>query len=35
MFELRFGEKGTQGDFIGYILVDRQKGYCKIKGLFG
>ena len=35
MFELRFGKKGTQGDFIGYILVDREKGYCRTKGLFG
>jgi len=35
MFEIRFGKKRSKGDFIGYILVDRQKGYCKIKGLFG
>lgn len=34
-FEIRFGKKGSKGDFVGYVLVDRKKGYCKIKGLFG
>ncbi len=35
MFKIRFGKKGTKGDFMGYVLVDRQSGYCKIQGLFG
>lgn len=35
MFEMRFGKKGTKGDFMGYVLVDRQSGHCKIRGLFG
>lgn len=35
MFKMRFGKKGTRGDFMGYVLVDRQSGYCKIQGLFG
>jgi len=35
MFEIRFGKKNSEGDFMGYILVDREKGYCRIRGLFG
>jgi hypothetical protein len=34
-FKLLFGRKNTKGDFMGYVLVDRQSGYCKIQGLFG
>jgi hypothetical protein len=34
-FKLLFGKKNTKGDFMGYVLVDRQNGYCKIQGLFG
>ena len=32
---MRFGKKGTKGDFMGYVLVDRKTGHVKIKGLFG
>jgi hypothetical protein len=35
MFEMRFGKKGTKGDFMGYVMVDRKTGHVKIKGLFG
>lgn len=34
-FKMRFGKKGTKGDFMGYVLVDRKTGHVKIKGLFG
>jgi len=34
MFEIRLGKKKSKGDFIGYLLVDREEGYCKIRGLF-
>ena len=34
-FKLYFGKGSSKGDFMGYILVDRESGYCKIKGLFG
>ena len=35
MYKIRFGKKGTKGDFMGYILIDRKSGYCRLKGLFG
>ncbi len=35
MFKLYFGKGSSRGDWMGYVLVDRQSGYCKIKGLFG
>ncbi|AEF96058.1 hypothetical protein [Methanotorris igneus] len=34
-FKLLFGKKGTKGDFMGYVLVNRKTGSVKIKGLFG
>ena len=34
-FKMRFGKKGTKGDFMGYVMVDRKTGHVKIKGLFG
>jgi hypothetical protein len=34
-FKLYFGKGQTTGDWMGYVLVDRQSGYCKIQGLFG
>jgi len=34
-FKLYFGKGSSRGDFMGYVLVDRQSGYCKIKYLFG
>jgi hypothetical protein len=34
-FKLLFGKKGTHGDFMGYVLVERKSGYCKIRGMFG
>ena len=34
-FKLYFGKGNSKGDFMGYILVDRQSGYVKLKGLFG
>ncbi|ACV25391.1 hypothetical protein [Methanocaldococcus fervens] len=34
-FKLYFGKGHSAGDLMGYILVSRDNGYCKIKGLFG
>ncbi|MCS3922588.1 hypothetical protein M2325_001284 [Methanococcus voltae PS] len=35
MFKMRFGKVGTEGDFMGYVMVDRRTGHCKMEGLFG
>ena len=34
-FKLYFGKGSSKGDWMGYILVNRDTGYVKMKGLFG
>lgn len=33
-FKFYFGDKGTTGRFMGYITVNREKGYVDMEGLF-